>query len=161
MNPAPGELTVRHHQLHRQVSSWRTMPERQRIRKLFAMLDAQPMVRFPIARDRLDAPDAHGVYVIRDAKRQVVHVGRTLRGRAGLRQRLRNHLAAQSSFVLVHLRGDGKKLRDGFTFQYLEVPNDRDRALLEHYATAWHCPIHLGVGAARAAGRANPTRAKR
>jgi hypothetical protein len=45
--------------------------------------------------------------------------------------------------------GEGKKLRKGFTFQYLEVPNDRERALLEHRATAWHCPAHLGVGSRR------------
>jgi hypothetical protein len=106
---------------------------------------------FPKHRQRLDAPDVHGVYVIRDPMRRVTHVGRTYRGQAGLFQRLRNHLSAQSSFVLVYLKGDATKLRDGFTFQYLEVPNDRERALLEHFATAWHCPAHLGVGARRSA----------
>ena len=53
---------------------------------------------------------------------------------------------ANSSFVIVHLRSDGKALREGYTFQYLEVPNERERALLEHFATAWHCPEHLGLG---------------
>jgi hypothetical protein len=34
-------------------------------------------------------------------------------------------------------------------FQCMEIPDDRERALLEYYATAWHCPGHLGLGALR------------
>lgn len=128
------------------------MTERQRIRRLLADLNAQPVLPFPKARAHLDASDSHGVYVIRDPNRRVVHVGRTYRGRAGLFQRLRNHLSAQSSFVLAYLKGDASRLRAGFTFQYLEVADDRERALLEHLATAWHCPMHLGVSASRTKG---------
>lgn len=120
--------------------------ERQHINALFKRLNAQPIIPFPQPRQSLDAPRSHGVYVIRDHAGLVVHVGRSLRGKAGLFQRLGNHLNAQSSFVIAHLDRDGRKLRDGYTFQFLEVEHDRERALLEHFATAWHCPAHLGVG---------------
>ena len=123
--------------------------ERKRIEKLFQRLDKQPLCRFPERGYGLTAPRTHGVYVIRDHSNNVLHVGRTLRGRNGLFQRLCNHLLGQSSFVGVHLKGDGRCLRTGYTFQYIEVPDNRERALLESFATAWHCPAHLGVGANR------------
>jgi hypothetical protein len=123
------------------------MNERQQISRLLELLHQQPILRFPQAGERIDAPTAQGVYVIRSKRGKVVHVGRTVRGQAGLRQRLRNHLSAQSSFVQSWLGGNGAALRDGFTYQYIEVPSDRLRALLENIATAWHCPVHLGVGA--------------
>jgi hypothetical protein len=37
-------------------------------------------------------------------------------------------------------------LRNGYKYQYLVVQNARLRALLEAYATAHLCPIHLGLG---------------
>jgi excinuclease UvrABC nuclease subunit len=123
------------------------MTERSRISKLLRRLHRQPLRRFPALHEQLDAPNAQGVYVLRDPKRKVLHVGRTLRGKNGLRQRLKNHLNAASSFVIAHLRGNGKRLRSGYTFQYLEVPNSRERILLEYAATVWHCPKHLGDGA--------------
>lgn len=122
------------------------MAEKHQIEALFQRLEKQPKVAFPEARGKLLAPKTHGVYVIRNKKGRVVHVGRTVRGKAGLHQRLNNHLQANSSFVIVHLGSDGKALREGYTFQYLEVSNERKRALLEHFATAWHCPAHLGLG---------------
>ena len=122
------------------------MAEKDQIEALFQRLEKQPRVAFPETRGRLLAPKTHGVYVIRNKKGGVVHVGRTVRGKAGLHQRLNNHLQANSSFVIVHLSSDGKALRDGYTFQYLEVPNERKRALLEHFATASHCPAHIGLG---------------
>jgi hypothetical protein len=126
------------------------MVERQKIKKLFQYLQKQEKQPFPQSRQRVNAPETHGVYVIRDPNQEVVHVGRTHRGQRGLRQRLENHLNGQSSFVYVHLHGKGSSLRGGFTFQYLEVKDDRERALLEHFATAWLCPKHLGVGAHQA-----------
>ena len=125
------------------------MRERKRIRRLLSLLNRQRAQRFPAPRCSVEAPEKHGVYLIRDRRNRVVHVGRTYRGKAGLCQRLRNHLAAQSSFVKAFLDGDGSRLREGYTYQYLEVHNDRDRALLEYLATAWHCAKHLGVHAAR------------
>ena len=54
--------------------------------------------------------------------------------------------AADSSFTRVYLKGKRSVLRHGFKFQYLELADDEMRALLEHFATAWHCPAHLGLG---------------
>jgi hypothetical protein len=85
--------------------------------------------------------------------RRVVHVGRTLRGHNGLKQRLVNHLRGQSSFVQAHLKGKASRLRDEYTFQYLEVPDDRKRALLECLAIASYCPEHLGLGASKTTTR--------
>lgn len=125
----------------------RTRLERDEIEKLFRKLEERPRLRFPKLRETLSAPnDHHGVYVFRNPAGDVEHVGRTLRGRGCLFQRLKNHLQAQSSFVQKHLQGNGSVLRDGYTYQYLEVDDDRKRALLECYATAWHCPVHLGLG---------------
>lgn len=121
--------------------------ERRTIEKLFRRLEQQKRHRFPRPGERLDAPVDHGVYVIRDSAKRVVHVGRTLRGRRGLSQRLHNHLRGQSSFVRIYLGGKSKELGTGYTFQYLKVQDDRQRALLEYHATARYCPKHLGLGA--------------
>jgi hypothetical protein len=129
------------------------MSERQRIKSLFKALERQPEVPFPIRGARPAITSAQGVYVIRGKDRVVVHVGRTVRGRDGLLQRIGNHIAGKSSFVREYLKGRREVLRDGCTYQFLEVSDDRQRALLEHYATAWHCPKHLGIGAARAPGK--------
>lgn len=114
--------------------------------KLLTKLNGQPRHGFPRVRERLEVPNTHGVYVIRDRAGRVWHVGRTVRGKDGLRQRLRNHLQGQSSFIRAALRGDGSKLRKGFTFQYIEVPDDRTRALLECLAVGTNCPRHIGLG---------------
>ncbi len=121
--------------------------QREAIKKLFEKLEQQPRVPFPKGRDKLAAPaDRHGVYVIRNPSGEVEHVGRTLRGRGGLFRRLSRHLCGRSSFMHKHHDRNGHLLRDGYTFQFLAVDDDRERALLEHYATAWHCPAHLGLG---------------
>lgn len=117
-----------------------------RIKELFAALEKQPLVPFPATRVKLEAPPSHGVYVIRSRGKRVLHVGRTLYGKSGLRQRLRNHITGQSSFVRTTLHGDATKLRQGCTYQFFRVPNARDRLLLEYYATVCLCPKHLGVG---------------
>lgn len=123
--------------------------------KLLTKLNGQPRHGFPRVRERLEVPNTHGVYVIRDRAGRVWHVGRTVRGKDGLRQRLRNHLQGQSSFIRAALRGDGSKLRKGFTFQYIEVPDDRTRALLECLAVGSHCPRHIGLGRRLAADLQN------
>ena len=112
---------------------------------LFRQLCRQTAVPFPQPRQRLEAPCARGVYLIRDPGGRVVHVGRTPRAKNGLRQRLKDHLAGRSSFVHDHLAQDGSRLRSGYMFQYLEVEDARKRALLEAFATAWLCPDHLGL----------------
>jgi hypothetical protein len=124
--------------------------ERDAIRKLFEKLEQQPLVPFPQGREKLAASDCHGVYVIRNPSGEIEHVGRTLRGRGGLFRRLRRHLGGRSSFMHKRHQRNGKLLRDGYTFQFLVVDDGRERALLEHYATAWHCPAHLGLGSSSA-----------
>ena len=121
--------------------------ERKRIETLFESLCAAPLRAFPAGPHPIDAPEEQGVYVIYDRDRQVVHVGRTVRGKRGLIQRLRNHVRGQSSFVRTYLQGDGRRLgRDGYHFRYLVVSDERERALLEALAIGRLCPKHLGLG---------------
>jgi hypothetical protein len=125
------------------------MCEREDIKHLLCQLNSRPKSPFPPSGQRINAPKTQGVYVIRNPAGEVLHVGRTLRGKDGLSQRLNNHLRGQSSFVRAHFNGDGNTLRDGCTFQYLEVDDDPTRALLEHCAVCWLCPHYLGLGASR------------
>ena len=105
-----------------------------------------PMRPFPPAGERIDVPDNHGVYIIYDPKGRVGHVGRTVRGKRGLYQRLNNHLHGSSSFTDKALNGKGSVLRNGYKYRYIEVENNRLRALLEAYAIGQLCPEHLGDG---------------
>jgi hypothetical protein len=120
--------------------------ERACVEVLFQQLDAKSCVPFPQVGPLTGVSREQGVYVIRDPANVVVHVGRTVRAANGLLQRLRNHLNGHSSFTRNYLSGNPNELRNGFAFQYIEVPNDRERALLEHFATAWYSPKHLGLG---------------
>src|SRR4030066_1790247 len=100
------------------------------IETLLRKLCNQPRQVFPQQRERLDAPLKQGLYIIRKDE-AVLHVGRTLRGKNGLRQRLTNHLHGSSSFVNEYLKGKGTILRNGkYTYQYLELSDSRKRALL-------------------------------
>jgi predicted GIY-YIG superfamily endonuclease len=120
--------------------------ESQKIEELFEKLCAQPKRLFPQIRHKLDAPSSHGVYIIRKGE-TVLHIGRTLRGKNGLQQRLKNHLSGASSFTDEYLKGKGVTLRDGrHTYQFLELEDSRKRALLEAYAVGTLCPEHLGLG---------------
>jgi GIY-YIG catalytic domain len=121
------------------------MHERNRIQQLLDALNQAPTHPFPRGSESIRVPKRLGVYVIRDPAESVVYVGRTTRAKYGLHQRLRNHMAGKSALVKNHLNGDTSKLRAGFSYQFLEVEDDRERALLEHIATAWHCPIVLGL----------------
>lgn len=122
------------------------MSELESLKRVFRQLIRSPMVSFPEARQSIDAPDAKGVYVIYSPRGKVLHVGRTPRGKKGLRQRLNNHLHAGSSFTIKYLDGYGVRLRNGYKFRCLVVENPRRRALLESYATGQLCPAHLGLG---------------
>lgn len=125
-------------------------PTRQTLANLLEQLNSSERKLFPRRREVLDAPRMHGVYLILDPEIQVNHVGRTITGKNGLHQRLNNHLHGASSFVSQYLRKTlnktGDSLRDGWSYQYLCVHDDRERALLECIATAWHRPKHLGLG---------------
>jgi hypothetical protein len=122
------------------------MRERHAISRLLQSLKKQRAFSFPARRQQFSVPEKHGVYVVSDSKERAVHVGRTVSGKAGLRQRLTNHLRGKSSFARKYLRGRGDKLRSGYAYRYIEVPDSRKRVLLEYAATVWYCPKHLGVG---------------
>jgi hypothetical protein len=79
--------------------------ERKAIRQLFFKLRRAKQQTFPKARERMThVPDEQGVYVIYSpGAMKIVHVGRTYKGTAGLRQRLKNHLHGSSSFTEQYL----------------------------------------------------------
>jgi hypothetical protein len=119
--------------------------ERQKIQGLFKELYKQPMLQFPQERQQLDAPLEPAVYIICKGE-TVLHVGRTLRGKYGLYQRLKNHLYGSSSFTDKYLKGNGATLRKGYSYRFLVVEDARLRALLEAYAIGTLCPKHIGLG---------------
>jgi len=120
--------------------------ERKRIEDLFTDLCNKPVRLFPKERERLSAPSDSGVYIIRKGD-TVLHVGRTVRGKEGIRQRLKNHLHGSPSFTNKYLKGNGAVLRDGeHTYKFIVVEYARDRALLEAYAIGILCPKHIGLG---------------
>jgi len=119
--------------------------ESRMVEKLFRKLSGRPKKPFPQEHQPLQAPTEQAVNVIRKSG-AVLHVGRTLRGKKGLHQRLRNHLYGISSFAEKFLNGDGALLRKGCTYQYLVVKDARMRALLEAFAVGRLCPRHIGLG---------------
>lgn len=120
--------------------------ESEEIKMLFNELNVQPKLLFPQYRQPLETPSKPGVYII-NKEETVLHVGRTLRGKDGIHQRLKNHLHGSSSFTNEYLKGKGAILReDGYTYQYLVLEDSRKRALLEAYAVGTLCPEHIGLG---------------
>src|SRR3990167_7958657 len=112
--------------------------------------------KFPVKGSliKLGITKKQGVYLIYNPKDKIVHVGRTQRGKFGLRQRLNNHLYVQSSFVINYLNGDGGKLRARYKFKLIIIKDERKRALLEAFAIGKLCPIHLGLWLGMEIGRA-------
>ncbi len=120
--------------------------ESKEIKNLFDELCMQPERSFPQPYKHLEAPLEQGVYIIRKGK-IVLHVGRTLDGVEGIRQRLKNHLHDSSSFTTNYLQGNKALLwKDGYTYQYRKLEDLRKRALLEAYATGMLCPRYTGSG---------------
>ena len=120
--------------------------ESEKIKQLLDVLLSSNLFPFPPAREKLEAPEKQGVYLILCPRGQVVHVGRTLRGKKGLNQRLRNHLTTNSSFTNIHLKSGGSILRKGYKYKYLVLENPRKRALVEAMGTGILCPKHIGLG---------------
>lgn len=121
--------------------------ERLQIEKLFRGLSEAPTYRFPELRSNLEAPKTKGIYVIYNMEGTVCHVGAAPRGKGGLKQRLSNHLATQSSFTRNYkpLRKKGRNLRGKYRYQCLEVPDQRCLILLEALAIGRLCPAHIGL----------------
>lgn len=120
--------------------------ELRQLEKLFQTLVAAPKTKFPPPRGRLIASREKGVYLIFSPRGAVLHVGCTPRANRGIEQRLKNHLASESSFVYQYLGGNGSKLRSGYSFSYVEVADLRTRMLLEAYSVGHLCPRHIGHG---------------
>jgi hypothetical protein len=121
--------------------------EQREIRALFAKLCKARLHNFPEEKKGVVAPNEQGVYVIYSPRtKRVLHVGRTYKGKSGLRQRLNNHMHGSSSFAQAYLKGRGSLLRNGYTFRCLPVKHRKRRALLEAYAAGQLCPAHIGLG---------------
>lgn len=116
------------------------------IAEQFRKLCVSKRFPFPVRGTSLDAPDSQGIYVIYSLDGAVMHVGRTVRGKRGLRQRLSDHLLGKSSFARVQFNRVGALLRGLYTYAYIEVADARARCLLESYAIGSLCPGHLGLG---------------
>ena len=111
----------------------------------FKALTSQAWHLFPQKRTKLDATTKRGVYIIASPAGKIVHVGSTPRAKLGIEQRLKNHLAGQSSFAKKSLNGKGSKLRGGYRYCFLKIGKKRQRALVEAYAIGRLCPKHLGA----------------
>ena len=120
--------------------------EHENLKRHFVKLSNSQRKRFPPLRAKLNATEKKGVYVIFNPQGEVVHVGRTPRGKKGIYQRLGDHMSGNSSFTKKYLKNDSSKLRDGYQFQCLAVGDARLRALLEAYAVGQLCPAHIGTG---------------
>lgn len=118
------------------------------VRMLFDRLIAQPRVYFP-ENGGAKISRKVGVYIIYNPRGDVLHVGASVRGVNGLRQRLNNHLHSRSSFVRRYMNKQGAKLRRGYFLRCLPVKNHRHRALLEAYTIGYLCPAHIGLGQRR------------
>jgi hypothetical protein len=119
--------------------------EHSKIIALFHELISSVLYNFPtLGRLQEGVTSDHGVYVIYGADGQILHVGKSSRGKRGLFQRLKNHLDGQSSFVTLYFNRDKTRVRI-CGFRYLAVEDPRQRALLEAYAIGCLCPAHIGL----------------
>lgn len=124
------------------------MNEIKKIKKLYNHLLSTEEKKF-LTHGRVEVTNEHGVYIIFSTHHKVLHVGKTSRGKNGLNQRLYNHINNRSTFSKEYLKKNGKILRMGYKFQYLEIKNARTRALLEALTTGMLCPAHIGTGEKR------------
>lgn len=116
------------------------MSDIEHIAELFEQLIQQPLKTFPQLRQKADAPDSPGVYLIYAPKGELEHVGET----KTLVKRLGGHMRGASSYVEKSLNRAGAQLRQGYRFRYLIVDNPRWRMLLQAMAIGRLCPRHIG-----------------
>lgn len=121
------------------------MKEAEEIMKLYNELIHSEKFNFPV-KGLINVSDKQGVYIIFSPCGDVLHVGTTKRGKAGLNQRLYDHTGRHSSFRNHYLYPNNLSLRNGFKFSYIEIENGRQRALLEALTAGLLCPAHLGTG---------------
>lgn len=118
--------------------------EHERASRLVQKLAEAPRFRFT-SRSDIAAPTKHGVYAIFSRRGRCQHVGRTNIAKNGLQQRIRNHFDGRSSFVILHLKRNQRKLLNGYSYAWVPVRSGRMRALAEHLAVGTLCPVHLGT----------------
>ncbi len=124
------------------------MSEPEEIMNLHNTLVKSSNLPFP-QKGKVNVSTEQGVYIIYNPKGEILHVGRTLRGREGLNQRLQDHLGNNSSFSQQYIKPKSINLRDGCSFKYLIEEDGRKRALLESLTTGLLCPKHIGTGERR------------
>lgn len=121
------------------------MTEPLKINELYETLKQAKLMPFPKRPKDIQTSNQHGVYVIYRNNGTPVHVGRTIRGKYGLRQRLVNHMQRKSSFTRNQLQSD-QSIREGYSYRCIEVESDRERCLLESLACGKLCPEYVGLG---------------
>lgn len=121
------------------------MKEVEKIKNLHNELIRTVKIPFPKKGQSIDAPTKKGVYIIYNSKDQVIHVGRNKKAKAGLQQRLKNHLYGSSSLARNYLKPHQINLRAGYYYSYILVKDDRERALLEALSIGLLCPRYIGL----------------
>lgn len=124
------------------------MTDINKVHKLFTKLINSSLVKFP-QKGKVEITIEHGVYIIYSPKKLVLHVGKTHRGKNGLKQRLQNHINNSSSFSKQYLNKKGKVLREGYKYKFIIVKDPRLRTFLEALTTGMLCPAYIGTGEKR------------
>ena len=124
------------------------MTEPQNIKQLHNQLVKSTFHEFPI-KGKIQASTKQGVYIVYDDLLRPLHVGKTNGAKNGLNDRLQNHVWNQSSFSKLYMQKNKIVLRAWGKFQFLELEDDRERALLEALTAGLLCPAHIGTGVKR------------
>lgn len=121
------------------------MKEPEKIKLLHQKLITSKYHKFPLS-GKIEVSIKQGVYIVYNNTKMPLHVGKTNRGKNGLDQRLLNHVRNQSSFSKLYMQPYKVSLRDWGEFQYIEIEDARERALLEALTAGLLCPLHIGTG---------------
>lgn len=121
------------------------MTESTKINILFEELIASEKHLFPV-KGKVNRTTKHGVYVIYSPLNKVLHVGRTTYGKNGLNGRLTDHITKAGVFYRKYLKPNNIEMRGAYFFNYIEISDPRQRALLEALTAGKLCPKHIGIG---------------
>ena len=120
------------------------MDEGKKIKKLFRRLCKSEHVVIP-KEGRIELPETEGVYILLNKKDDVLLVGKTEGGKGGLRARINTQLFGTSPFRKLFLTPSETDIRKKHYLQYLAIESERDRILVEAYATGKLCPAFIGL----------------
>lgn len=87
-----------------------------------------------------------GVYILYSVIGVVLHVGRSIRAKGGVNQRLNDHLKGKGSFTREYAYLSKIELREEVPFRFKEVHDDPKRALVEAFTCRSLCRVHLATG---------------